>query len=167
MCINFWERERERVQVGEEQRRGNRGTKAGSAPTTESPTWGSSSQTARSWSEPKSDAQLTEPPRRPKKRFTHPNKENNRSFSSHFYKDTFLDWLPPTLPALPCPPIPSPHSNHERLPFILILPKLPPARPLQCHSLCLKCTFVPFQLVKLFCALDLQASSPGYFKLGL
>ena len=32
----------------------------------QSPTQGSNSSTARSWPEPKSDAQLTEPPRRPK-----------------------------------------------------------------------------------------------------
>ena len=31
----------------------------------QSPTWGSNPQTARSCPEPKSDAQLTEPPRRP------------------------------------------------------------------------------------------------------
>ena len=33
------------------------------------PTWGSNSWTVRSWPEPKSDTQLTEPPRRPKNIF--------------------------------------------------------------------------------------------------
>ena len=42
-----------------------RGSKAGSVPIAASPMWGSNSWTQRSWPEPKSDAQPTEPPRCP------------------------------------------------------------------------------------------------------
>ena len=38
----------------------------GSKPSAQSPPWGSNPQTVRSWREPKSDVQLTKPPRCPK-----------------------------------------------------------------------------------------------------
>lgn len=47
------------------ERRGGRGFKAGSVPTTLSPMWGLNSRDARSWPERTWDAQLTDPPRRP------------------------------------------------------------------------------------------------------
>ena len=46
-------------------REGDRGSEVGSALTAGSPKWGSNSQTTRSRPEPRSDAQLTEPPRNP------------------------------------------------------------------------------------------------------
>ena len=65
--VYFWERE-SRVQVGEGQR--ERETEdlkqtPGSKLSAQSPTQDSNPRTTRSWPEPKSDAQLTEPPRRP------------------------------------------------------------------------------------------------------
>ena len=45
--------------------RGFRASEAGSVLTAESSMWGSNSRTVRSWSELKSDAQPTEPPRGP------------------------------------------------------------------------------------------------------
>ena len=51
------------VQVGKEQRDGDIRFEAGSALTAESPMQGSNSRTKRSWPEPKSGAQPTEPPR--------------------------------------------------------------------------------------------------------
>ena len=51
--------------AGERQREGDRWSKAGTVLTAASPMQGSDSQTMTSWPEPKSDAQLTEPPRRP------------------------------------------------------------------------------------------------------
>ena len=53
------------VQAGEGQREGARESEADSMPTAASPMQGSNSQTTRSRPEPKLDAQLTEPPRRP------------------------------------------------------------------------------------------------------
>ena len=61
MFIYFWDRQRDR----EAEREEDRGSEAGSAWTAVSLMWGSNSWTMRSWSELKSDAQLTEPPRRP------------------------------------------------------------------------------------------------------
>ena len=68
MFIYFWEREREIVWAGKGQKeRETRNPKQapGSEPSAQSPTWGSNSQTMRSWPEPKSDASLTEPTRCP------------------------------------------------------------------------------------------------------
>ena len=63
------ERERDRAQagIGRERERETQNPKQapGSEPSAQSPTRGSNSQTVRSWPEPKSGAQLTEPPRRP------------------------------------------------------------------------------------------------------
>ena len=67
--IHFWETERDRVWEGEEQReRETQNVKQapGSEPPAQSPTQGSNPPTARSWPEPKSDTEPTEPPRRPK-----------------------------------------------------------------------------------------------------
>ena len=70
-CLFFlrWrERHTHRVQVGEgrrEREAQNLKQAPGSEPSARSPTWGLNSQTARSWPEPKSDAQPTEPLRRP------------------------------------------------------------------------------------------------------
>ena len=50
---------------GGAEREEDRGSKAGSALTAQSPMKGSNPRTANSWPEPKSDAQQTEPPRRP------------------------------------------------------------------------------------------------------
>ena len=66
--IYFWERARDRAWVGEgyrERETQNRKLAPGSEQSAQSPTRGSNSRTARSWPEPKSDAQQTEPPRRP------------------------------------------------------------------------------------------------------
>ena len=70
MFIYFWQRERERDRAwaGEVQRERetqNPKQAPGSELSAQSPTRGSNSRTARSWPEPKSDAQPTEPPRRP------------------------------------------------------------------------------------------------------
>ena len=70
MLIYFWERERERESEhewgrGRERGRQNPKQSPGSELSAQSPTQGSNSQTARSWLEPKSDAQPTEPPRYP------------------------------------------------------------------------------------------------------
>ena len=70
--IYFWETERGRVWAGEGQReRETQNSKqaAGSELSAQSPTWGPNSQIVRSWPEPKSDTQPTEPRRRPKKCF--------------------------------------------------------------------------------------------------
>ena len=59
---------RQSVSRGGAERKGNTESKAGSrlrAVSTEPPMQGSNSWTVRSWSKPKSDAQPTEPPRRP------------------------------------------------------------------------------------------------------
>ena len=64
LCV----RETDRVWVGEGQRERetqNRKQAPGSEPSAQSSIWGSNSQMARPWPEPKSDAQPTEPPRRP------------------------------------------------------------------------------------------------------
>ena len=60
----FWERERDRVRAGEGQREREQNPKQapGSELSVQNPTWGLNPRTARSWPEPKSDAQLTEPP---------------------------------------------------------------------------------------------------------
>ena len=63
--IYFWERKRERMSREGAEREGDRGSEAGSLLTAESPMWGSNPRTVRPWPEPKSDAQPTEPPRRP------------------------------------------------------------------------------------------------------
>ena len=67
MFIYFWDRERQRMNGGGAEREGHTDRKQapGSEPSAQSPTWGSNSQTVRSWPELKSDAQPTEPPRRP------------------------------------------------------------------------------------------------------
>ena len=68
MFMYFWDRERHRARTWEEQReRGTQNPKlaTGSELSAQSPTRGSNSRTVRSWPEPKSDAQSTEPPRRP------------------------------------------------------------------------------------------------------
>ena len=60
--------ERDRVWTGQGQReRETQNSKqaSGSELSVQSPTRGSNTQTVRSWPEPKSDAQPTEPPRRP------------------------------------------------------------------------------------------------------
>ena len=70
-CFNFFNVYsflRDRVQVGEGQK--DRGTQSpkqapGSELSAQSPMWGLNSWAARSWPEPKSDAQPTEPPRNP------------------------------------------------------------------------------------------------------
>ena len=59
--------QRQSMSRGGAERQGDTESKAGSKLSAQSPTWGSNSQTARSWPEPKSDAQLTEPPRHPRK----------------------------------------------------------------------------------------------------
>ena len=56
-CLFFREREREA------EGKGDRRSEVGSALTAESPLWPSNPWTARSWPEPESDAQHTEPPR--------------------------------------------------------------------------------------------------------
>ena len=64
----IFERERDRAQVGEGQRKRetqNLKQAPGSELSAQSWMQGSNSQTARSWPEPKSDAQPTEPPRCP------------------------------------------------------------------------------------------------------
>ena len=66
MFIYFWDRNRAWVEEGQRES-GDTQSEAGSrlrAVSTE-PMWGSNPQTARSWPEPKPDAQPTEPPRRP------------------------------------------------------------------------------------------------------
>ena len=68
MFIFEREREREREQAGEEQRERetqNLKQAPGSELSAQNPTWSSNSQAVRSLPEPKSDPQLTEPPRRP------------------------------------------------------------------------------------------------------
>ena len=67
--IYLFLRDRERVWVGEGQREKetqNLKQDPGSEVSAQSPTRGSNSQAVRSWPEPKSDAQLTEPPRCPR-----------------------------------------------------------------------------------------------------
>ena len=69
MFLFIFETERDRAWVRKGQRERetqNRKQAPGSEPSAQSPMWGSNSQTVRSWSEPKSDAQPTEPPRRPR-----------------------------------------------------------------------------------------------------
>ena len=68
MFIYFWERGRQsRVGEGQRERETQNLKQApGSELSAQSPTRGSNSRTMRSWPEPKSDAQPTEPPRRPK-----------------------------------------------------------------------------------------------------
>ena len=69
MFIYFWQRERDRAWAGKGQRERetqNPKQATGSELSAQSPTRGSNSQTTRSWPEPKSDAQPTEPPRRPR-----------------------------------------------------------------------------------------------------
>ena len=68
MFIYFWERGRDRAWAGERQRERetqNPKQAPGSELSAQSPMQGSNSQTARSWPEPKLDAQPTEPPRCP------------------------------------------------------------------------------------------------------
>ena len=63
-CLFLREEKREGEKAwageGQREREGDRGSEAGSVLSPESPTQGSKSQTVRSWSEPKSDAQPTE-----------------------------------------------------------------------------------------------------------
>ena len=59
--------ERERMQAGEGEREGDRVPQAGSALESVSPMWGLNPRTSRSWPEPKSDTEPTEPPRCPPK----------------------------------------------------------------------------------------------------
>ena len=71
-CLFVFETERDRAWTGEGQRERetqNPKQAPGSELSAQSPTWGSNSRTARSWPEPKSDAQPTEPPRHPWKFF--------------------------------------------------------------------------------------------------
>ena len=64
MLIYFWKGDR--AQVGQRERETQNLKQApGSELSAQSPMRGSNPQTVRSWPEPKSDAQLTEPPRRP------------------------------------------------------------------------------------------------------
>ena len=68
--VFIWERERERDIEQEGERQRERETQdpkqtPGSELSAQSPTRGSNPRTARSWPEPKSGAQPTEPPRRP------------------------------------------------------------------------------------------------------
>ena len=63
MFILLRERKREREHEQGRGRERDKGSEAGSVLTAVSPVWGSSSPTMRSWPEPKSDAQLIEPPR--------------------------------------------------------------------------------------------------------
>ena len=66
--VYFWQRERDRAWVGEGQRERetqNQKQAPGSEPSAQSLTQGSNSRTTRSWPEPKSDTQPTEPPRCP------------------------------------------------------------------------------------------------------
>ena len=69
MFIHFWETERDRVWAGEGAERERETQNPKQAPGAErlaqSPMRGSNSQTARSWPEPKSDTQPTQPPRHP------------------------------------------------------------------------------------------------------
>ena len=59
-------RDRAGVREGQRERETQNPKQApGSELSAQSPTWGSNSQSTRSWPEPKSDAQPTEPPRRP------------------------------------------------------------------------------------------------------
>ena len=70
MFIYFWHRERDRAWVGQgaerERETQNQKQAPGSELSAQSPMQGSNSQTARSWPELKSNAQPTEPPRRPR-----------------------------------------------------------------------------------------------------
>ena len=66
MFIYFWDRDRAWVGEGLRERETQNPKQApGSELSAQSPTQGSNSQTVRSWPEPKSVAQPTEPPRRP------------------------------------------------------------------------------------------------------
>ena len=67
MFIYFWERQRQNVSgLGQREREAQNPKQApGSELSAQSLTWGSNSRAVRSWAEPKSDAQLTEPPRHP------------------------------------------------------------------------------------------------------
>ena len=68
MFVFIFERQRQSTSGGgAESKRETQNPKRapGSEPSAQSPTRGSNPQTARSWPEPMSDAQLTEPPRRP------------------------------------------------------------------------------------------------------
>ena len=69
----FWDREREtEYKQGRGRERGRHRTwkqAPGSELAAQRPTWGSIPRAARSWPEPKSDAQLTEPPRCPQNIF--------------------------------------------------------------------------------------------------
>ena len=65
MFIYFWERETEHEQGRSREKGRDTESEAGSKLSAQSPTRGSNPQTARSWAKPKSDAQPTEPPRRP------------------------------------------------------------------------------------------------------
>ena len=71
--FNIYSFLRDRAQAEVGQREKERATQSpkqapGSEPSAQSPPRGSNSQAVRSWPEPKSDAQLTEPPRRPSRR---------------------------------------------------------------------------------------------------
>ena len=63
--VYFWERERQTVQVKRERETQNLKQAPDSELSAHSLTWGSSSRSMRSWSGPRSDTQLTEPPRCP------------------------------------------------------------------------------------------------------
>ena len=100
LCYLFL-RERECVWTGKEQReRESQNLKQapGSEPSAQSRTRGSNSRTVRSWPEPKSDAQLTEPPRRPKTiwfyitRTAHISLHKDSTFLHLFFKFMYLFW---------------------------------------------------------------------------
>ena len=65
--IYFWDRERQSMNGGGAEREGDTESETGSEPSAQSPTRGSNPRTARSGPELKSDAEPTEPPRRPPK----------------------------------------------------------------------------------------------------
>ena len=70
MFVYFWEIERKQGRGREREKERERETQnpkqaPGSGLSAQSPMRGSNSQAVRPWPEPKSDAQLTEPPRRP------------------------------------------------------------------------------------------------------
>ena len=76
MFIYFWDRERQSMNGGGSEREGDTEAEAGSELSAQNLTRGSNSQTMRSWPEPNSKAQPTEPPR--------------CSSSSSFLKFTYL-----------------------------------------------------------------------------
>ena len=84
---------RERARVGEGQREGlgDRGSEVSPALTTACPMWGLNSQTPRSRPEPKSDAQPTEPPRRPNSSHLKTNGKSNKKRSGSHLACGYVD----------------------------------------------------------------------------